>query len=212
MKTCRIYPNVLIAEGAKIGDYVAIGVPQKGKKEGELPTVIGRNAVIRSHSIIYSGNKIGDDFESGHYVFIREENNIGNGVRIGTHSIIEHHINIGNQVHIHSGVFIPEYSLLEDGCWLGPGSVLTNTPHPLCPNAKECLKRGCIIKRFAKVGANTTILPHVTIGDFSVIGAGSVVTQDIPSRKVAIGNPAKIIKAAEDLNCHYDKERVPYDI
>lgn len=212
MKTSKIYPNVFIEKGATIGDYVVIGLPPRGKKEGELKTVIGQNAVIRSHSIIYSGNKIGDDFETGHYVFLRENNVIGNQVRVGTCSIVEHHIHIEDRVSMHARVFIPEYSILEEGCWIGPGVVFTNTPHPLCPTAKQCLKRGCRVKKFAKIGANATLLPHISVGEFAVIGAGSVVTENIPDRKVAVGNPAKVIKSVKDLKCRYDSSKTPYDI
>jgi len=212
MNNYKIYPNVSLGKGAKIGDYVIIGLAPRGKKKGELKTIIGENAVIRSHSIIYAGNKIGDYFETGHHVLIREENIIGDSVRIGTSSVIEHHTRIEDDVHIHTRVFIPEYSILEKGCWLGPAAVLTNTPHPLCPRAKDCLKRGCRVKRFAKIGANVTLLPHISVGEYAVIGAGAVVTEDIPARKVAIGNPAKIIKSVKDLKCHYHRLNMPYDI
>lgn len=212
MKTYQIYPRVSIEKGVTIGDYVVIGLPPRGKKPGQLKTVIGKNALIRSHTIIYAGNKIGDYFETGHYVFIRENNIIENEVRVGTFSAIEHHVHIENMVHIHSRVFIPEFTVLEKGCWIGPGVVLTNTPHPLCPRAKECLRRGCRVKKFAKIGANATLLPHISIGEFSVVGAGSVVTEDVPAKKVAIGNPAKIVKDVKDLRCHYNKLNVPYNI
>lgn len=212
MKTYKVYPNVVIEEGAVIGDYSIIGLPPRGKKERELKTVIGKNAVIRSHTVIYAGNKIGDCFETGHYVFLRENNIIGNHVRIGTCSVVEHHVRIEDKVNIHTRVFIPEYSVLEEGCWIGPGVVFTNTPHPLCPRAKECLKKGCRVKKFAKIGANVTLLPHISVGEFAVIGAGSVVTKDIPAGKVAAGNPAKLIKDVKDLKCRYDALKTPYDI
>ncbi|MFC1620755.1 acyltransferase [Candidatus Omnitrophota bacterium] len=210
MKNYKVYPNVTIGEGAVIGDYVLIGVPPRGKKEGELKTVIGKNAVIRSHSVIYAGNKIGDNFETGHYAFLREENVVGNNVRIGTSSAVQHCVRIEDNVSMHTGVFVPEYSILEEGCWLGPRVVLTNTPHPVCPRAKECLKKGCKVGRFAQVGANATLLPHISIGEYSLIGAGSVVTKDIPAKKVAAGNPAKIIKEVGDLRCRYDEAFSPY--
>lgn len=212
MKTYKVHSNVVIEKGAEIGDYSIIGLPPRGKEEGELKTEIGKNAVIRSHTVIYAGNKIGDCFETGHYVFLRENNIIGNRVRIGTSSVVEHHVRIEDKVNIHTRVFIPEYSVLEEGCWIGPGAVLTNTPHPLCPRAKECLKKGCRIKKFAKIGANVTLLPHISVGEFAVIGAGSVVTKDIPAGKVATGNPAKLIKDVKDLKCRYDVLKLPYDI
>jgi acetyltransferase-like isoleucine patch superfamily enzyme len=142
---------------------------------------------------------------------IREENTIADGVRIGTSSVIEHHVRIHKNVHIHSRAFIPEYSILHEGCWIGPAAVLTNTPHPLCPKAKECLRRGVIVKKYAKIGANATLLPHISIGEYCVVGSGAVVTKDVPAGKVVAGNPARIIKSLSQLKCHYDKNRRPYD-
>ena len=147
-----------------------IGVPPKGKAEGQLETVIGDGAVIRSHSVIYAGNQIGKGFQTGHHAMIREENRIGDNVSVGTNSVVEHHVEIGNGVRIHSQAFVPEYSVLEEGAWIGPNVVLTNVPHPLCSKAKECIK-GPTIKRGAKIGANSTILPFVIRGE-RLVGAG----------------------------------------
>ncbi len=209
MSEAKIYPNVQIGAGAEIGDYVIIGEPPRGKAPGELPTIIGAGAVIRSHTVIYAGNRIGDHFQTGHHAMIREENTIGNDVSIGTGSIVEHHVIIEDGVRIHSQAFIPEYSKLEQGCWLGPNVVLTNALHPQCPKVKSCLK-GATIGRRAKIGANTTILPDRAIGEDALVGAGSVVTRDVPARAVVAGNPARIIKQIDDLNCPYDLVERPY--
>lgn len=194
----KLYPNVQIGNNSVIEDFVIIGVPPRGKKEGELPTVIGDNAVIRSHSVIYAGNRIGDNFQTGHHVMIREENKIGNDVSIGTSSVIEHHVMIGSNVRIHTNAFVPETSILEDGCWLGPHVVITNALYPLSPNVKQEL-RGAIVKKRAKVGANATLLPGVTIGEDSLVGAGAVVTKDVPANQVVAGNPAQIINTVTSL-------------
>ena len=205
----KLYPNVQLGEGCLIGDFSVIGEPPRGREAGELATVIGSNAVIRSHTVIYAGNRIGTHFQTGHGALIREENEIGNDVSIGSHSVIEHHIYIGDGVRIHSQVFVPEYSRLEDGCWLGPNVVVTNALHPLCPKVKECLK-GATIGRGAKIGAGAILLPDVTIGEMALIGAGSVVVSDVPPGAVMVGNPARQIKHVSELNCPYDLIDHPY--
>jgi acetyltransferase-like isoleucine patch superfamily enzyme len=193
-----LHPNVTIGRNAVIEDFVIIGVPPRGKKSGELPTTIGDGAVIRSHTVIYAGSTIGDNFQTGHHVMVREENKIGNNVSIGTSSVVEHHVTIGSNVRIHTNAFVPETSILEDGCWLGPHVVITNALYPLSPNVKKEL-RGAIVKKNAKVGANATLLPGVTIGENSLVGAGAVVTKDVPPNKVAAGNPARIINSIASL-------------
>lgn len=194
----KIYTGVELGPDSTIEDYCILGVPPRGKKEGDIPTIIGSGAHIRSHTVIYAGNKIGDNFQTGNKVNMRESNEIGDNVSIGTLSVIEHHVIIGNNVRIHSQVFVPEYSILEEGAWLGPNVVLTNAKYPVSPGVKESLK-GPIIKKGAKIGANATILPGVTIGENALVGAGSVVVHDVPSGAVVVGNPAMIIKNISEL-------------
>jgi len=194
----RKYKNVILKAGFTIEDFVIIGKPPEDKKCENLKTVIGINAVIRSHTVIYYGNVIGDNFRTGHHVMIRENNIIGDNVSIGTNSVIEHDVKIGNNVRIHSNVFIPEYSVLEDNCWIGPNVVFTNALYPLSRNVKENLK-GPLIKEKAKIGANTTILPGIIVGRNSLIGAGSVVTKNVGDNLVVAGNPAKVINNISNL-------------
>lgn len=209
IQTYKIYPNVKIGKNNKIDDYVIVGVPPRKKKAGELRVTIGDNAIIRSHTIIYAGNIIGDNFETGHAAAIREKNKIGDNVSIGTHSVVEHHVRIGNGVRIHSQAFIPECSIIEDGAWIGPNVVFTNVYHPRCPKAKECMK-GPTIRKNARIGANATLLPDIIIGENALVGAGSVVVDDVPDNMVVAGVPAKVIKRVDELDCPYKLIDNPY--
>jgi len=195
-KTAIIYPDVEIGDNVTIEDFCIIGNPFRGQS-GEK-TVIGKNSVIRSHTVIYAGNIIGDNFQTGNKANIRELNKIGNNVSIGTLSVLEHHVTIGDNVRIHTQVFIPEYSSLEAGAWLGPNVVLTNAKYPLSPGVKDSLA-GPHIKKGAIIGANSTILPGVKIGEDSLVGAGSVVTKDTRHGEVVRGNPARPCKMIADL-------------
>ncbi len=197
-KNYEIYPDVVFGVSPQIGSYVIIGVPASHSKDSAKGTIIGNRAKIRSHTVIYSHNIIGDDFQTGHQVMIRESNQIGNSVSVGTGTVIEHHVVIGNNVRIHSKAFIPEFTTIEDGAWIGPNVVITNAKYPLSKGVKENLQ-GARIKKGAKVGANATLLPGVTIGENSLVGAGSVVTKDVPPGSVVVGNPAKLINSVKNL-------------
>lgn len=206
LKNVRIFTNVKIGQGSTIDEYVVIGRPPRGRKPGELQTVIGDNAIIRSHSVIYAGTKIGNCLETGHGVLIRENNVIGNNVRIGTHSIIENDNTIGDKVRIHSAVFVPQRTIIEDEVWIGPNVILLNDPHPPCA---KCM-RGPTLKKGAKIGAHATIMPFVVIGEKSLVGAGALVTRDVSPRAVVTGSPAKIIKTIDDLECPFGIVEKPY--
>jgi acetyltransferase-like isoleucine patch superfamily enzyme len=205
----RLYPNVHLGEGCTIGDYVIIGVPPSGKQDGELETHIGPGAVVRSHSVIYAGNVIGARFQTGHSALIREQNVIGDNVSIGSHSIVEHHVRLGDGVRIHSQAFIPEFTVLEEGAWIGPNVVFTNVLHPLCPEVGRCI-RGATVGRGAKIGANATILPAVTIGQMALVAAGAVVAHDVAARAVVAGNPARVVKTIDELTCPWEYVAHPY--
>lgn len=201
--TALILAGVSFAGEPVLGEFVIVGEPPRGKQPGELATRIGAGAVVRSHSVIYAGNVIGDDFQTGHGVLVREENRIGDHVSIGSHSIVEHHVTIGSNVRLHSNVFVPEYSILEDDCWLGPNVVVTNARYPKSPTVKDEL-RGAHIKQGAKIGANATLLPGVTIGKYALVGAGAVVTQDVPDGAVVVGNPARVLKQVREIAAYRD--------
>jgi len=195
--TC--YPGVALDEAsATVGEFVIIGVPPRGHAPGALATRIGARAVLRSHTVVYAGNVIGDDFQTGHGVLIRESNQIGDRVSVGSHSIIEHHVIIEDGVRIHSQAFVPEFTVLEAGSSIGPGTVLTNTRYPWSPQAKETM-RGPHIESAAIVGANVTVLPGLRIGAGALVGAGAVVVKDVPPGAVVVGNPARIVRAVEDI-------------
>ena len=192
-----IYPNVSLGEDVVIEDFCIIGLPFKGMKN--IQTIIGSGAIIRAGTYIYAGNQIGKNFQTGNKANIRELNQIGDDVSIGTLSVIEHHITIGNNVRIHSQVFVPEYSTLENDCWIGPNVVLTNARYPKYLSVKDELK-GPLIGNNAKIGANTTILPGVTIGKNSLIGAGCVVTKHVAPDTIVVGNPAKPLRKIDYIS------------
>ncbi len=193
----------------EVGPFCLIGQPFRGMTEETAVTRFGSRAVIRSHCVIYAGNRIGNNFQTGHHAFIRECNRIGDDVSVGTLSVIEHHVEIGDRVRLHTQVFIPEFSVLEDDCWIGPNVVLTNAPYPRGKRVKDEL-RGVRIGRGAKIGANATLLPGIIVGRGSLVGAGSVVTKDIPEFMVVAGNPARVRGSVFDL--HYDDGEPVYGL
>lgn len=207
-KNVVIYKPLTIGKDPVIEDFVVLGKPPTGTKTGKLKLIIGDFPVIRSGAIIYAGNTIGNHFHTGDNARIREKNHIGNNVSIGAGSIIERECEIMDNVKIHSCCFIPEYTLIKENVWIGPGVVMANVLHPPCPAFKKYAplpgKKCCYgptVEKNAVIGAGAVILPGIVIGENSLVGAGSVVTKDVPPDRLVAGNPARVIKKIEDIEC-----------
>lgn len=131
------------------------------------------------------------------FAVIFEGAQIGENCNICAHTLIESDVVIGNNVTIKSGVYLWNGVRIEDDVFIGPGVVFTNDLMPrskIYPN--EFLKT--VIKKRASIGANATILPGLIIGENAMIGAGSVVTKNVPPNAVVLGNPAKITRYKND--------------
>jgi acetyltransferase-like isoleucine patch superfamily enzyme len=199
---------VRLGNAATIKDGVVIGyLPSRGNNQ---LLSIGPRAFIREGTIIYGGSRIGCDLETGHNVVIREENDIGDNFRIWNNSVVDYGCKIGNNVKVHNKVYIAQFTIIEDDVFLAPGVTLANDLHPNCPDSAECM-RGPYINKGAQIGINCSILPRVVIGEHSVIGAGSVVTRNIPAGVVAYGNPAQVVCDIGDLVCTTGLREKPYD-
>jgi acetyltransferase-like isoleucine patch superfamily enzyme len=209
----KILEDVRLGENVKVHEYVILGViptksPLNPPHKGRLQ--IGENSQIRSHSVIYLGNKIGRNFQCGHGVMIRENNLIGDNVSVGTHSVLERENIIEDNVRIHTNCYVPEFVKIKRKAWLGPGVTILNVLHPPCPKWDECATANEIGEN-SKIGGNVTIAPRVRIGKNSLIGAGSVVVSDIPENSVAVGNPARVIKNISELECDLGLFTIPYE-
>lgn len=208
----RISPLAVVAEGVRLGagstvdEFCSVG---RHGPTGQA-TVIGAGATIRSHTVLYAGNTIGERFATGHHALVREHNTIGDDVSVGSLSVVEHHVTIGDRVRIHSQCFVPEFTVLEEDAWLGPRVTITNAPFPRCPDVSKCLA-GVRVGRAARIGANVTILPGVHIGDRALIGAGAVVTKDVAPGAVVVGTAARQVKTIADLVCPVGLNHRPYE-
>ena len=199
---------VLLGKSPAIAPDVSLGVwPERLQRPSAL--IIGDHAIIRSGTIIYLNSRIGDFLQTGHHAIIREENEIGNYFSIWSGSVLDYGCKIGNRVKIHTLCYIAQYTLIEDDVFLAPGVIIANDYHPASNFSKSCVK-GPIIKKGAQIGCNATLLPFITIGEHCLIGAGSVVTQNIPPYSVACGNPARVVKKINDVRCPVSLH-VPYD-
>lgn len=203
-----------IGEQTYIGLSTIIGYPSKKSLSNKIPddisnldslskgARIGSMCFIRSGSVIYEEVFIGRKLVTGHNVLIREGSRIGDNCLIGTGSMLDGSVQIGNNVKIQSGVYLPHGTIVGENVFIGPYACVTNDRYPV---SKRLLP--VIIGNDCIVGANSTIIAGVRVGDNSVIAAGSVVTKDVPPNVVVIGVPARIYSSREE----YENRRMRHE-
>ncbi|WP_182407575.1 acyltransferase [Psychrobacter sp. GP33] len=137
--------------------------------------------------------EIGEGTRVWQFVVILKGAKIGQGCNICAHTLIESDVIIGNNVTVKSGAHIWDGARIEDDVFIGPNVTFTND---LMPRSKQYpdVFLGITLKKGCSIGGNVTLLPGITIGEKAMVGAGAVVTKDVPDYAVVVGNPAKIIR------------------
>jgi acetyltransferase-like isoleucine patch superfamily enzyme len=170
----------------------------RGGRSALSPLALGQDARIRSGTVLYTGSTIGRHFETGHHVVVREDCEIGGDVSIWSNSVVDYACRIGDRVKIHTNCYVAQYTEILDDAFLAPGVTIANDLYPGQAESATVMS-GPRIGAGAQLGVNVTVLPYVRIGDGCLVGAGSVVTRDLPAGTVAYGNPAVARGRVADL-------------
>jgi acetyltransferase-like isoleucine patch superfamily enzyme len=184
-----VHDGVELGDGTTVGSHCVIGHP--APQPGTAPLMIGASSQIRSHSVIYAGSVFGERLETGHHVTLREGIAAGVNLRVGTLSDLQGDARIGDYVRLHSNVHVGKHTSLGDFVWVFPYTVFTNDPHP--PSE---VQRGVVVEDYAVIATMVTLLPGVRVGEGAVVSAGSVVTRDVTAGDLAVGVPARRVRAA----------------
>lgn len=200
----EILSGSIIGDNCIIGSRCIIGHPsklqlQKADFSATSPKVsdlivkepitkIGEGSIIRSGSTIYKHVVIGEKLRTGHNVVIREHVTIGDNCVIGTHTILDGYIKVGRNSMIQSKCYVTQSVRIGNGVFIAPGCVFLDNKKMILGEGLE----GTTIEDYVRVGGGTKILPGITIGEYALVGAGSLVTKDLPSRAIAYGVPAEV--------------------
>ena len=147
---------------------------------------------IHPSAVVDEGAVIGDDTAIWHFSHVCAGAVIGKSCSIGQNVLVADNAKLGNGVKIQNNVAIYGGITVEDDVFLGPSCVLTNVTNPRSQVSRKSLYEKTLIKRGATIGANATIVCGITLGRYCFIGAGAVVTKDIPDYGLVLGNPGKL--------------------
>ncbi len=149
---------------------------------------------IHKSSFVDKGAIIGDGSAVWHFSHISKDSKLGKNCKLGQNVFVASNVSIGDNVKIQNNVSLYEGVTLEDNVFCGPSSVFTNIFNPRCLYPRNSAKfyKKTLVKNGASIGANATIVCGVTIGEHAFIGAGSVVTRDVPDYGLVYGNPARL--------------------
>ncbi len=187
--------NVVIADNTVLGKEPMKAKASATTEKRELPPlVIGDNVAIGAGCVIYRGAELGDHVFVGDLATIREDVKIGEGTIVGRGVTVENKCEIGRWVKLETNAYITAMSVIEDYCFVAP--MVTFTNDMFMGRTEERFKyfKGPHLKRGARIGANATLLPGIVIGEDAVVGAGSVVTKNVPPKVIYVGVPAKYLK------------------
>jgi len=202
--TATVYPGTILGEGVKVMENAVVGKqpalsPRSTAKGGPLPPAeIGDGTIVSTGAIVFAGSRIGARVILGDQSCVRERVTIADDVVFGRGSLVENDTTIGAMTRIQAEVYITAYSTLEEHVFVAPGVVTTNDNFMGRTERRRELMKGPTIRRAARIGGGAVLCPGIEIGEEAFVGAGAVVTKDVPARVIVVGNPARVLREVPD--------------
>jgi acetyltransferase-like isoleucine patch superfamily enzyme len=202
--TATVYPGTVLGEGVRVlenavvGKQPSLGPKSTAKREPLPPAELGDGTIVSTGAIVFAGSQIGARVILGDQSCVRERVRVGDDVVLGRGSLIENDTTVGARTKIQAGAYITAYSTLEEDVFIAPCVVTTNDNYMGRTERRHELIEGPTIRRGARVGGGAILCPAVEIGEEAFVGAGAVVTKDVPPRMLVVGSPARVLRAVND--------------
>jgi len=198
--TAIVYPGTVLGEGVKVLEHAVIGKqpslsPSSTARREPLPTAeIGDGTIVSTGAVVFAGTRVGARVILGDQSCVRERVVVGDDVVIGRGSLVENDTTIGALTKIQADAYVTAYSTLEEDVFIAPCVVTTNDNYMGRTERRHELIKGPTIRRGARVGGGAILCPGVEIGEEAFVGAGAVVTKDVPPRMLVVGAPARVLR------------------
>ncbi len=202
--TAIVYPGTVLGEGVKVLEHAVVGKQPSlsprstASREPLPPTEIGDGTIVSTGAIVFAGSQIGARVILGDQSCVRERVTIGDDVVLGRGSLVENDTTIGAMTKIQADAYITAHSTLEEHVFVAPCVVTTNDNFMGRTERRHELVKGPTIRRGARVGGGAILCPGVEVGEEAFIGAGAVVTKDVPPRVVVVGAPARVLREVSE--------------
>jgi acetyltransferase-like isoleucine patch superfamily enzyme len=190
--------GVKVLEGAVVGKQPTLSPRSTAKREPLQPTTIGAGTVVSTGAIVFAGSTVGERVILGDQSCVRERVEIADDVVVGRGSLVENDTTIGARTKIQAEAYVTAYSTVEEDVFIAPCVVTTNDNYMGRTEKRLEEMRGPTIRRGARVGGGAILCPGVEIGEEAFVGAGAVVTKDVPPRALVVGNPARVLREIPD--------------
>ena len=195
-----VYPGTVLGTGVKVLENAVVGKQptlsprSTADREPLAPAVIGAGTIVSTGAIVFAGTTVGDRVILGDQSCVRERVLIGDDVVVGRGSYVENDTTIGAMTKIQADAYITAYSTLEEHVFIAPCVVTTNDNWMGRTEKRFGNIKGPTIRRGARIGGGAVLCPGVEIGEEAFVGAGAVVTKDVPPRVVVVGSPARVMR------------------
>jgi acetyltransferase-like isoleucine patch superfamily enzyme len=198
--TAVVYPGTILGDGVKVFEYAVVGKQpvlsprSTASREPLEPARIGDGSVVSTGAIVFAGSELGARVIVGDQACVRERVRIGDDVVVGRGSLVENDTTVGALTRIQAEAYITAHSTLEENVFIAPCVVTTNDNFMGRTEQRRALTKGPTIRRGARIGGGAILCPGVEIGEEAFVGAGAVVTKDVPAGVVVVGNPARVLR------------------
>src|SRR5262245_27673505 len=195
-----VYPGTVLGDGVRVRENAVVGKQpalsprSTANREPLPPAEIGDGTLISTGAIVFAGARLGDRVVVGDQSCVRERVTVGDDVVLGRGVLVENDTTIGAGSKVQAEAYITAYSTLEEDVFVAPCVVTTNDNFMGRTEKRHALRKGPTIRRGARVGGGAILCPAVEIGEEAFVGAGAVVTKDVPPRVIVVGNPARVLR------------------